>query len=103
MIGLMRPRPRQLDVAFLLPPLMVILYFIHTRASIGIAGLVALVAGTAVALDYRGISERIPQSLGFTAFSRDGSPKSTRKTFGWVAVGGLITIMVVITSPDLIR
>jgi hypothetical protein len=99
----MRERPRRLNAAFLLPLVLVGLYYVHTRASIGIGGLIAFVAGTVVALDYRGISERIPPSLGFTAFSRDLSPKSTRRTFGWVAVAGLVTLLVALTAPDLIR
>jgi hypothetical protein len=94
---------RRLNAAFLLPLVLWGLYLVHTRVSIGIAGLVAFVAGTVVALDYRGISERIPPSLGFTAFSFRRTPKATRRTFGWVAVGGLITVLVVLAAPDLIK
>lgn len=84
---------RPLKSAWLLPPVMVLLVFAHTTVTLVLAGVLASVAGTAVASDFRGIAARIPPQLGWTAFARDGSPASTRKTFAAVAIAGPILIL----------
>ena len=84
---------------FLLPLVIVVLYFVHTRASIVLAGLVATAAGTVVAFNYRGAAEQVPPVLGMTAGRFDGSVASTRKSFAGVAVGGVVLILYALQLP----
>ena len=50
----------QLKSAWLLPPVIIGLYLLHTTWSWALAGAIAVVVGTLVALDYRGVAARIP-------------------------------------------
>ena len=82
-----------------MPIVIVGLYFVHTRASIALAGLVAIAAGTVVAFNYRSAAERVPPALAWTAWSSDGSVASTRKSFLGVAVAGVILILYALNLP----
>jgi hypothetical protein len=93
-------RDRRYNLAwFLLPLVMGVLYFVHTRDSMVLAGLVAIAAGTVVAFNYRGAAERVPPVLGITAFRFDGSVASTRKSFAAGAVAGVVLILYALQLP----
>lgn len=93
---------RHFNIAWLLPPVIVVLFVVHTTTTLVLAGLVALASGTTVALNYRGTADRMPPRLGFSAVWRDGSRASTRKSFAAVAIWGFILIVFALARPDLI-
>ena len=70
----------QLKSAWLLPPVIVGLYLLHTVWSWALAGGIAFVVGTLVALDYRGVATRIPWVLGRTPHPVGVEPECRRKT-----------------------
>jgi hypothetical protein len=86
-----------------LPFVILGLYMMHSRVSWGLAGLVALVAGAVVALNYRGVADRVPPSLGMTAFNWSLTPAATRKGFVGVAIWGVVMIVIALERPDLVR
>jgi hypothetical protein len=90
---------RRVSPWWVLPPVIWALYLTHSRAGLVLAGLVSVVCGTVVALDYRGVSERVPPVLGMSKFSRDASPASTRKSFGWLAFAGVLMILYALGRP----
>jgi amino acid permease len=82
----------QLKSAYLLPPVIAGLYLVHTAWSWALAGGIALVVGTLVALDYRGVAARIPPVLGFTQLSWNRSVGARRRTFAFVALWGVLMV-----------
>jgi hypothetical protein len=82
----------QLKSAWLLPPVIVGLYLLHTAWSWALAGAIALVVGTLVALDYRGVAKRIPWVLGRTPLGWSRSVGARRRAFAGVAMWGLLMI-----------
>src|SRR2546427_8944616 len=80
----------QLKSAWLLPPVIVGLYLLHTAWSWALAGAIAVVVGTLVALDYRGVAERIPRVLGLTWLAWSRSVGARRRAFAGMAVGGVV-------------
>jgi hypothetical protein len=85
--------PGQLKSALLLPPVVVGLYFLRTPWSWGLAGAIALVAGTLVAVDYRGIAARIPWVLGASLLSPNRSVGARRRSFALLACWGVLMIL----------
>jgi hypothetical protein len=79
------------------------LYLMHSRVTWGLAGVVALVAGGAVALNYRGVADRVPPALGRTAFNWSMTSAATRKGFVGVAIWGVVMIVIALKRPDLVR
>ena len=84
---------RRISPWWLLPPVIWALYLTHSRAGLMLAGLVSVVCGTVVALDYRGVSARVPPVLGMSKLSRVPSPATTRKSFGALAAAGVLMIL----------
>lgn len=84
---------RQLKSAYLLPPVIVGLYLLHTAWSWGLAGLIAVVVGTLVASDYRGVAARIPWVLGVTRVRLDRSVAGRRRAFAAVALWGVVMMV----------
>jgi amino acid permease len=80
----------QLKSAWLLPPVIVGLFYLHTTWSWALAGAIAVAVGTLVALDYRGVAARIPAVLGFTRLSWNRSVGARRRTFAFVALWGVL-------------
>lgn len=83
----------QLKSAWLLPPVIVGLYVLHTAWSWALAGSVAVVVGTLVALDYRGVAARIPWVLGLTWWGWNRSLGARRRAFAAMAVWGVVMIL----------
>jgi hypothetical protein len=83
----------QLKSAWLLPPVIVGLYLLHTTWSWALAGSIAFVVGTLVALDYRGVAERIPWALGMTLLGSSRSVGARRRAFAAVAMWGVVMIL----------
>ena len=74
----------QLKSAWLLPPVIVGLYLLHTAWSWALAGAIAVVVGTLVALDYRGVAARIPWMLGQTRLGGAGvSAQGVERSPAW--------------------
>ena len=83
----------QLKSAWLLPPVIVGLYLLHTAWSWAVAGAIAVVVGTLVAVDYRGVAARIPWTLGMTRLGWNRSVGARRRAFAAVAVWGVVMIL----------
>jgi hypothetical protein len=83
----------QLKSALLLPPVIVGLYLLHTAWSWALAGAIAVVVGTLVALDYRGVAKRIPWVLGVTRLGWSRSVGARRRAFAAMAVWGVVMIL----------
>jgi hypothetical protein len=83
----------QLKSAWLLPPVIVGLYLLHTAWSWALAGAIAVVVGTLVGLDYRGVAKRIPWVLGVTRWGWSRSVGARRRAFASLAVWGMVMIL----------
>ncbi len=83
----------ELKSAWLLPPVFVGLYLLHTAWSWALAGAIAVVVGTLVALDYRGVAKRIPWVLGRTRLGWSRSVGARRRTFAGIAVWCVVMIL----------
>jgi hypothetical protein len=84
----------QLKSAWLLPPVILGLYLLHTAWSWALAGAIAVVVGTLVALDYRGVAKRIPWVLGISRPLRwSRSVGARRRAFAAVALWGVLMIL----------
>lgn len=83
----------QLKSAWLLPPVIVGLYLLHTSWSWALAGSIAFVVGTLVALDFGGVAERIPWALGMTLLGSSRSVSARRRAFAAVAMWGVVMIL----------
>jgi hypothetical protein len=83
----------QLKSAWLLPPVIVGLYLLHTAWSWALAGAIAVVVGTLVGLDYRGVAKRIPWVLGVTRLGWSRSIGARRRAFAGMAVWGVVMIL----------
>jgi hypothetical protein len=83
----------QLKSAWLLPPVIVGLYLLHTAWSWALAGAIALVVGTLVGLDYHGVAKRIPWVLGATQLGWSRSVGARRRAFAGLAVWGVLMIL----------
>jgi hypothetical protein len=69
----------QLKSAWLLPPVLVGLYLLHTAWSWALAGTSAVVVGTLVAVNYRGVAARVPWVLGSSLVSWNSSLPARRR------------------------
>jgi hypothetical protein len=83
----------QLKAAWLLPPVLVGLYLLHTAWSWALAGTIAVVVGTLVAVDYHGVAARVPWVLGSSWVSWNRSVPARRRAFAGVAVWGVVMIL----------
>ena len=83
----------QLKSAWLLPPVILGLYLLHTAWSWALAGAIALVVGTLVALDYRGVAKRIPWVLARSHLGWSRSVGARRRAFGALAVWGVLMLL----------
>ncbi len=83
----------QLKSAWLLPPVIAGLYLLHTALSWTLAGAIAVVVGTLVAFDYRGVAKRIPWALGRTRLGWSRSVDARRRTFAGIALWGVLMIL----------
>jgi hypothetical protein len=83
----------QLKSAWLLPPVFLGLYLLHTAWSWALAGAIAVVVGTLVALDYRGVAKRIPWVLGRSRFGWSRSVAARRRAFAGIAMWGVLMIL----------
>ena len=83
----------QLKSAFLLPPVIVGLYLLHTPWSWGLAGAIAVVVGTLVAADYHGVAARVPWVLGMSRLGFNRSMGARRRSFALLAVWGVVMIL----------
>ena len=84
---------RQLNSAYLLPPVVVGLYLLHTAWSWALAGSIAVVVGTLVAFDYRGVAARIPWILGASRLGFNRSVGGRRRSFAGLALWGVVMIV----------
>lgn len=80
----------QLKSAWLLPPVIAGLFYLHTGWSWALAGVIAVVVGTLVAVNYRGIAARIPPMLAFSQLSWNRSVGARRRAFAVVALWGAL-------------
>ena len=80
----------QLKSAWLLPPVIVGLFYLHTAWSWALAGAIAVVVGTLVAVDYRGVAARVPWVLGIGPLSWSRSVGARRRGFAGVALWGVL-------------
>ena len=69
------------------------LYWLHTTWSWTLAGVIAVVVGTLVALDFRGVAKRIPSVVARPRIGWSQSVGARRRTFAGVAVWGLVMIL----------
>ena len=83
----------ELKSAWLLPPVIVGLYLLHTAWSWALAGAIAVVAGTLVAVDYRGVAARIPWLLGVSRWGWSRSDGARRRSFAFLALWGVVMIL----------
>jgi hypothetical protein len=83
----------QLKSAWLLPPVIVGLYLLHTAWSWALAGAIAIVVGTLVAVDYRGVAARIPWQLGVTRWRWSRSVGARRRAFAFLGLWGVLMIV----------
>ena len=83
----------ELKSAWLMPPVFVGLYLLHTAWSWALAGVIAVVVGTLVALDYRGVAKRVPWLLGRTRLGWSRSVGARRRVFACIAVWGVMMIL----------
>ena len=83
----------QLRSAFLLPPVIVGLYLLHTAWSWGLAGAIAVVVGALVAADYRGVAARVPWVLGASRLGFNRSVGARRRSFALLALWGVVMIL----------
>ena len=83
----------QLKSAFFLPPVIVGLYLLHTAWSWGLAGAIAVVVGTLVAADYRGVAARVPWVLGASRLGFNRSVGARRRSFALLALWGVVMIL----------
>ena len=83
----------QIKSAWLLPPVIGGLFYLHTAWSWALAGAIAFVVGTLVAVDYRGVAARIPPVLGFTRMSWNRSVGARRRTFALAAGWGVLMML----------
>lgn len=83
-----------LKAVWLLPPVVVGLFYVHTAWSWLLGGAVAVVAGTLVALDYRGVAARIPPQVTMNRLGQMAkTPASVRRVFAAVAAWGVLMIL----------
>jgi hypothetical protein len=83
----------QLKSAWLLPPVIVGLYLLHTAWTWALAGAIAVVVGMLVALDYRGVAARIPWVLGMTRWGWSRSVGARRRAFAGMALWGVVMML----------
>ena len=83
----------QLKSAWLLPPVIIGLYLLHTAWSWALAGAIAVVVGAVVALDYRGVAARVPWVLGVTRLGWSRSVAARRRAFAGMALWGVVMIL----------
>ena len=83
----------ELKSAWLLPPVFVGLYLLRTAWSWALAGAIAVVVGTLVALDYRGVAARVPWVLGMTRLGWSRSVGARRRAFAGMALWGVVMIL----------
>jgi hypothetical protein len=83
----------QLKSAWLLPPVIVGLYLLHTAWSWALAGAIAVVVGTLVAADYRGVAKRIPWVLARSKLGWSRSVGARRRAFAAIAAWGVLMIL----------
>ena len=83
-----------LRVVWLLPPVVVGLFYVQTAWSWLLAGVIAVVVGALVALDYRGIAARIPRQITMNRLGQTAkTPAGVRRVFAAVAAWGLLMIL----------
>jgi hypothetical protein len=83
----------ELKSAWLLPPVILGLYYLHTTWSWMLAGAIAVVVGTLVALDFRGVAKRIPWVVGRPRMSWKPSVGARRRAFAGIAAWGVFMIL----------
>jgi hypothetical protein len=83
----------QLKSAWLLPPAISGLYILHTAWSWTLAGVIAVVVGTLVALDYGGVAKRIPWVLCRSPVAWSQSVGAKRRAFACIAAWGVLMIV----------
>ena len=85
----------ELKSIWLLPPVIFGLYWLHTAWSWTLAGVIGVVVGTLVALDYGGVAKRIPAVLvrPRMRWNWKQSVGGTRRTFAGIAVWGFVMIL----------
>ena len=83
-----------LKAVWLLPPVVVGLFYIHTTWSWLLAGAIAVVAGALVALDYRGVAARIPPQVTMNRLGQTAkTPAGVRRVFAAVGAWGVLMIL----------
>jgi len=89
---------------WVLPFVVLGLYYAHTRTTLALDGIIALVSGSAVALDVNGAADSLPtqlvRALGGPAEQRRGWK---RTCFAFVALWGFAMLVVALDRPDLIH
>ena len=83
-----------LKAVWLLPPVVVGLFYVHTAWSWLLGGAIAVVVGTLVALDYRGIAARIPPQVTMNGLGQMAKTSaSVQRVFAAVAAWGVLMIL----------
>ena len=83
-----------LKVVWLLPPVVVGLFYVHTAWSWLLGGAIAVVVGTLVALDYRGVAARIPPQVTMNRLGQTAkTPAGVRRVFAGVTAWGVLMIV----------
>jgi hypothetical protein len=76
-----------------LPVVVVGLYFVHTRTTLTLAGIVAIVAGMAVALDLGGAADSVPSQLARGLVGPWNPSRGSKRTiFALLAVWGVVIV-----------
>ena len=88
----------------LVPVVIVGLYFVHTRATFALAGIVAIAAGLAVALDVGGAADSLPWSLARSWVGPWKERRGSKRTsFALLALWGVVMVVLAFDRPDLIH
>jgi hypothetical protein len=83
-----------LKSVWLVPPVVIGLFYIHTAWSWFLGGVIALVVGTLVAADYRGVAARIPRAMTMNRMGQMAkTPGGVRRSFAAVAAWGVVMIL----------
>ena len=91
---------RPLSAWWVVPPVVGLLFLIHTRTTLVLDGVLLVVVGTVVASDFRGAADSLPLPMRWTRVSLDTSRAKARRTYALVAAWGLVTIVYALAKPS---
>jgi hypothetical protein len=83
---------RTVNAWWLVPPVILVLFYIHTRTTLLIDGILAIVVGLVVALDIGGAAATVPVPMRWTWISLNGSRRAARRAYAMVVLWGFIVL-----------